>query len=187
MTFLLIAAAVMIAGADPHKRRRFRRVHGLRVARGRTRPRREKVDESRLAVTWDLLAACLIAGMPVSGALRAVADQVPGRPGAVLDDVADQLALGADARQAWATAVDCAEVAGLARAARRTARSGAGLAAVARGLAADVRERSGQVAEARAQRAAVLVTLPLGLCFLPAFLCVGVVPVVIGMTAPVFH
>ena len=37
------------------------------------------------------------------------------------------------------------------------------------------------VAEARAQRAAVLITAPLGLCFLPAFLVLGVAPVVIGL------
>lgn len=36
-------------------------------------------------------------------------------------------------------------------------------------------------AVARAQRAAVLITAPVGLCFLPAFLSVGVAPVVIGL------
>ena len=36
-------------------------------------------------------------------------------------------------------------------------------------------------AQARAQRAAVLITGPLGLCFLPAFLVLGIAPVVIGL------
>ena len=31
------------------------------------------------------------------------------------------------------------------------------------------------------QRAAVLITAPLGLCFLPAFLVLGIAPVVIGL------
>jgi threonine dehydrogenase-like Zn-dependent dehydrogenase len=55
------------------------------------------------------------------------------------------------------------------------------LAAVAEGLAAAVRSGADDLAEAKAQRAAVAVTGPLGLCFLPAFLCIGVVPVVIGL------
>ena len=38
-------------------------------------------------------------------------------------------------------------------------------------------------AEARAQRTAVLITAPLGLCFLPAFLVLGIAPVVIGLAA----
>ena len=31
------------------------------------------------------------------------------------------------------------------------------------------------------ERAAVLVAGPLGLCFLPAFVCLGVLPVVVGL------
>jgi pilus assembly protein TadC len=48
-------------------------------------------------------------------------------------------------------------------------------------LAADARAERGRAATARARRAGVLITLPLGLCFLPAFLVVGVLPVVIGL------
>ena len=40
-------------------------------------------------------------------------------------------------------------------------------------------------AEARAQRAGVLIAAPLGLCFLPAFLVLGVAPVVIGLAGEV--
>jgi pilus assembly protein TadC len=32
-----------------------------------------------------------------------------------------------------------------------------------------------------ARRAAVLITAPVGLCFLPAFVAIGVLPVVIGV------
>ncbi|NED32958.1 hypothetical protein G3I64_10135, partial [Streptomyces sp. SID8499] len=48
-------------------------------------------------------------------------------------------------------------------------------------LAADVRAERSRTATARARRAAVLVTGPVGLCFLPAFVAVGVLPVVIGL------
>jgi len=42
-----------------------------------------------------------------------------------------------------------------------------------------------EAAWAAAERAGVLVTGPLGLCFLPAFLCLGVVPVVLGLAGSV--
>jgi hypothetical protein len=59
------------------------------------------------------------------------------------------------------------------------------LAGAVADLAADLRARAADEAEARAQRAAVLVAGPLALCFLPAFLCLGVVPVVLGLAGRV--
>jgi pilus assembly protein TadC len=52
-------------------------------------------------------------------------------------------------------------------------------------LAADYRAAQGRSALARARKAAVIATAPLGLCFLPAFLVVGVAPVVMGMAGAV--
>ncbi|WP_158887581.1 type II secretion system F family protein [Amycolatopsis anabasis] len=136
----------------------------------------------RLAATWDLLAACLRAGLPVPVAIRAVADGA-GEPAAsaALRSTAELLALGAGEREAWAPARDCPATAELARAAQRTTRSGTALAGVAAELAACVRDSMRDEAEARAQRAGVLIAGPLGLCFLPAFLCLGVLPVVLGL------
>lgn len=145
-------------------------------------PRRSKrVDEGAQAATWDLLAACLSSGMAVPAAIRAVAADLSEPAGQALRDTADLLALGGDPVEAWSLALECPATAGLARGARRTARSGAALAGVARALAAEVRERTGEAAEARAQRAAVVISGPLALCFLPAFLCLGVVPIVLGL------
>jgi pilus assembly protein TadC len=39
---------------------------------------------------------------------------------------------------------------------------------------------------AAAERAGVLIAGPLGLCFLPAFVCLGIVPVVAGLAGEVF-
>lgn len=140
-------------------------------------------DQLGLAAGWDLLAACLRSGMPVPTAVLAVADQLPAEIAATLRRTADLLALGADPVSAWAQALSNPATAELARGARRTARSGTALAGVAAGLAAGIRQRAGDAAEARAQRAGVLITGPLGLCFLPAFVCLGIVPVVAGLTA----
>jgi hypothetical protein len=40
---------------------------------------------------------------------------------------------------------------------------------------------------AAAQRASVLIAGPLGLCYLPAFLCLGIVPVVAGLAGDVLQ
>jgi pilus assembly protein TadC len=135
----------------------------------------------RLAGAWDLLAACLHAGLPVATATRTVAERLPGPDGGVLRRVAELLASGADAAQAWEPALANPGTAPLARAARRTARSGAAMAGAVSELAAQVRAGAADLAEERAQRAGVLITGPLGLCFLPAFFCLGVLPVVIGL------
>jgi Flp pilus assembly protein TadB len=135
-----------------------------------------------LAVTWDLLAACLRSGLPVPTAIRAVARDAPDPAArAALCSTAELLALGAGAAEAWAPAEACPATAELARAARRTARSGTALAEVGAELAERARAGLLDEAEAKAQRAAVLITGPLGLCYLPAFLCLGVVPVVLGL------
>ncbi len=138
-------------------------------------------DPLRLAAGWDLLAAGLRAGLPVPVTVRAVAAEFTGTAGSALLEVADRLLLGSDPVSAWEPALSHPDTAELARAARRTARTGSGLAAVADDVAAGKRASVGQSAQARVQRAAVWVAAPLGLCFLPAFLCLGVLPVVVGM------
>jgi Flp pilus assembly protein TadB len=136
-----------------------------------------------LAATWDLLAACLRAGLPVPTAVRAVAADLPHAARDALRTTADLLALGADPVAAWAPALDCPATTSLARGARRTARSGTALAEIASAVATSIRDAASDVAESKAQRAGVLITGPLGLCFLPAFICLGIVPVVVGLAA----
>jgi len=138
-------------------------------------------DALRLASGWDLLAACLRGGLPVPAAIDAIAPQLPGDAAKALAHTAELLALGDDPVDAWTPAMRHPLTERLARSARRSARSGAALAGVAETLAADVRAGARDLAEARAQRAAVAVTGPLGLCFLPAFCCLGVLPTVIGL------
>lgn len=134
-----------------------------------------------LAAGWDLLSAGMRAGLPVSVTVRSVAAEFSGSAASVLHEVADLLTLGADPVSAWEPALKHPDTAELARAARRTARTGSGLAAVAAELAGQSRAAVGEQSQARAQRAAVWVSAPLGLCFLPAFLCLGVLPVILGM------
>ncbi|MBV9315080.1 MAG: type II secretion system F family protein [Pseudonocardia sp.] len=152
----------------------FRRV----LARATVAP----TDPLRLAAGWDLLAACLLSGLPVPVAVRAIADHLPQEVAGQLSAVAERLALGADPGTAWEIP-ESSPMYRLARSARRSAHSGAGLAKVAATTAADARASVRDAVAARGQRATVLITGPLGLCFLPAFLVLGVAPVVIGLAA----
>ena len=148
----------------------------LRRARKPPRP-----DPMTVAATWDLLAACLRAGLPVPTAITAVADELPPTVAHALRSSADLLALGADPDRAWSPALRCPDTAALARGARRAAQSGTALADLVTDLAATVRANAADRAEATAQRTGVLITMPLGLCFLPAFVCLGIVPIIAGL------
>jgi pilus assembly protein TadC len=61
------------------------------------------------------------------------------------------------------------------------------VAAAVQGVAADARRRQQAEAHRRAARAGVLAVLPLGACFLPAFVLLGVVPAVVGLAGPLLH
>jgi pilus assembly protein TadC len=156
-------------------------VCGAVLAARRLAGRGRSAAGAELASGWELLAVCLEAGLPVAAALGVAAGPVSGPEGAELRRVAGLLELGADPAQAWRAAEPLPALAAFARAAARSAGTGAALARAARGEAARIRASLVDAAEGRAQRAAVHITGPLGLCFLPAFLVLGVAPVVIGL------
>jgi Flp pilus assembly protein TadB len=132
----------------------------------------------------DLLAVCLAAGLPVGGALAAVGGAVPAPLGPQLGAVSALHRLGAEPRLAWAQTPP--ELAALGRVLVRAGESGSAAVPALRALAADTRAAARSATEADVRRAGVWVLAPLGLCFLPAFLCLGVVPLVLGIAADVF-
>jgi pilus assembly protein TadC len=127
------------------------------------------------------LATCLESGLSVPTAVGAAARRIEGEVAEALRRIAGALELGSPADEAWAAATALPELAAFGRAARRSADTGAGLARVARAEAVRLRAGLADTAEAGAERAAVLIAAPLGLCFLPAFLALGIAPVVIGL------
>lgn len=184
MAAVLLAAA-LLSGAGPSA---VRARAGL-AAWPRRAPRRpmRRPDLLAVASSLDVLAVCLAAGMAVSTAAAATASSAPPVLARVLHRAADLLALGADPAVAWSLppelptkAVD-AQIDALLRLARRSAASGAALADGVAALAAQCRQDATHTAAATAERAGVLIAGPLGLCFLPAFVCLGVVPVVAGL------
>ncbi len=148
-------------------------------------------DPLAIASSLDVLAVCLAAGMAVPTAVAATARSAPPKLAAVLRRAADLLALGADPAVAWTLSpvvgpVD-AQIDALLRLARRSASSGAALAGGVAELADQCRHDATHAAAAAAERAGVLIAGPLGLCFLPAFVCLGIAPVVAGLAGQVLQ
>jgi hypothetical protein len=134
-----------------------------------------------VALCVDLIGAAMACGALPATALAAVAAGVPGRVGVVLAEASTALSLGGEPAAVWAEVA--AAVPPLQRAARACARaavSGAGVADELFRLAAVARADAHVQRRRRLERAGVWLVLPLGLCFLPAFVLVAVVPVVLA-------
>ncbi|MEU2451704.1 type II secretion system F family protein [Streptomyces sp. NPDC012765] len=159
---------------------------GVRRWRSRARPSvavDPKEAERQLPFAADLLAACLAAGAGPVEAAEVVGESLGGSVGERLARAGAELRLGGEPGAAWGRLAEIPGARALAECLERAARTGAPAAAPVSRLASGLREDRARSAGARAQRAAVLVTAPVGLCFLPAFLAIGVAPVVIGMAS----
>ncbi|MEU0492928.1 type II secretion system F family protein [Nocardiopsis sp. NPDC006139] len=151
-------------------------------ARGRTR-------DDRIVLTGDvpvvigLIAAGMRAGAPLVSCLAAVARAAPGRLGAELASVADRLRLGADPASAWSESAGVLPepLVAAGRDLARAADTGAPVADLLDRHVADLHRKLRSLASARVERLGVLVVMPLALCFLPSFLLVGVVPMVVDL------
>jgi pilus assembly protein TadC len=136
----------------------------------------------QLPLTADLLASCLSAGAVPSQAAEAVARSVGGPMAGLLGAAAAELRLGADPGACWARfGRRHPALALLGRCLERAGASGVAPAEAVAALATEQRAAVARAALARSRRAGVIATAPLGLCFLPAFLLIGVAPVVIGL------
>jgi Flp pilus assembly protein TadB len=151
-------------------------------AEARAARRRAVAD---LPLCADLLAAALRAGAPPDRAAASVADALGGPLGVRLERTARSLRLGAGPAEAWTHVADVPGAERLAAAAVRSSTSGGALAGALTRLGDDLRDDRSMAAEASARRAGVLIVLPLGLCFLPAFLLAGLVPVIVAVLGDV--
>ncbi|WP_245681544.1 type II secretion system F family protein [Actinomadura kijaniata] len=154
-----------------------------RLERAEQRARRARLIAD-LPIAVDLLAACLRGGTPWNAAVDAVAEAVGGPLGEELQALGVRIGLGVDPEEAWLDLARDPILAPLARTAARAADSGAAPAAALSRLARDQRRTAHAAATARARATGVRALLPLGLCFLPAFVCIGIVPAVAGLAAP---
>jgi hypothetical protein len=146
------------------------------------------IDRPATAFLLDLLAALLNSGAPVEAALECVGRAAQEHGDATLQTAAGPLyltgrllRLGTEPERAWGRLAGIDGLQPVAAAGRRCAGSGARLADALLDTAGTLRAEHQQRLIAQAQRAGVFTLLPLGCCFLPAFVCIGVLPVVIGV------
>ena len=159
-----VATAAVLRRAEPT---------AARAARERT--------AAELATVAELIGACLECGATPIDAVEVTARAIGGPwPLLLLPPVA-ALRLGADPRTCWSSLAADPETAPLARVLARAFDDGVSLVPLLRAVALDRRRDRRSRARTQAQRAGVLALGPLGACFLPAFVLVGVVPVVVSV------
>lgn len=154
---------------------------GSRSARAEIALRR-----AQLPSAIDVLVLMLRTGSTPTAALAHAATVVTGGLAADLRRLAALQLMGTSPREVWLEAASDPALISLAVAAGRSVDSGAALADSWAKVAADLRAERAVGNEVLARRAGVAVLAPLGLCFLPAFICLGVVPIVIGLASDVF-
>jgi Flp pilus assembly protein TadB len=155
------------------------------VVIGRAEPassrRRRAAAAQDLPHLVGLLADALGAGRSPVDALSLVTGALPGPATDRLAPVLPRLRLGIDPRAVWEGLAEDPALAPLGRVLSRAESTGApvgeAVTRLAESLAHDVRG----AAEDRARAVGVKAALPLGLCLLPAFVLLGIVPVVAGM------
>lgn len=146
---------------------------------GRAGPKGTNSDEDDpldAARCFDVFAAALSAGLP-TGTAWAVAAHAEKTENQLVSAL---LALGAG-EKAWDSLAKHPHYGPVARQAAQQARSGTMLAQGARTQAARLRRLAADQAQAGAEKVLVVIAAPLTLCFLPAFVLVGLIPLVMGL------
>ncbi len=142
---------------------------------------RDAGELARVPLVLDLVATVLRTGAPVERALSAASAAAGPVLRRQLEQVSGLLRLGATPSDAWAAIEADPDLRPVAVVAVRSAHSGIRLAAGWSALALELRAQALGRATERATRAGTWVMAPLGLCFLPAFVCLGIAPVVVGI------
>ncbi|NPD04799.1 type II secretion system F family protein [Nocardioides sp. zg-1308] len=138
---------------------------------------REEVERT-LPHLIELLASTLHAGAePVAGLARVCA-ALPGPAAERLRPVVEQARWGASGAEAWSAVADDPALAPLAWAMVRSQTSGASVVLAVERLSVELEREALARAEDAARKVGVSAAVPLGVCLLPAFMLLGVVPTV---------
>lgn len=155
------------------------------VAIGRAEPpeerRRREAVRRDLPHVVTLLGSALAGGAAPGAAISLVGQALPGPAADRLEPLAARLSLGADPSRVWADLARDRELGALGRTLARAHESGTPVVAAVQRLADDLADRARAEVEDRARAVGVKAALPLGLCLLPAFVLIGIVPLVAGL------
>ncbi|WP_235780864.1 type II secretion system F family protein [Sinomonas notoginsengisoli] len=150
---------------------------GLETTRGN---RGALPGQDEVPLLLELLGTMLQAGLALPRALE-IASRVAGASGEALERAAAALQLGADWDHAWPETEPGADAGQLRAALHFAASTGAPSAELLFARARQLRRTRHRELEKRAGALGVRLVIPLGVCSLPAFLCLGVVPVLLAM------
>ena len=186
----VLAAAAVTAFSDRGMARRRLRRQTLPAPDAGNGPERslERAREAGgpglgdAAMLLELIGAMLEAGAGLGRALALVAELAAPEIRGPLRPVVAALAVGADWDTAWGRSdVRTPELLAVRDALGFAARTGAPSAAILYAQAARLRRERFRTAEKQAAALGVRLVVPLGLCSLPAFICLGVVPVLLAL------
>lgn len=134
----------------------------------------------------DCLASCVAAGAPVWTGMNVVADAFGEPVAGVLRRCTSRHAMGARHDDTFSELLEEPVLAPVGRVLLRSVESGGALTTSLLACAEHMRlERAGEL-ERRARAVGVKAVAPLGLCFLPAFVLLAVVPIVGSMVQTLF-
>jgi Flp pilus assembly protein TadB len=142
--------------------------------------RRRSLLEADLPHVVDLMTAALAAGAAPTTALAAVTRVFDAPMSEELEGVCARLSLGADPTAVWSAMAGHPQLGRLGATLLRSAESGAPVAESLLRLSEDLRARQRAAVEERVRQVEVRAAVPLGVCLLPSFVLVGVVPLVAG-------
>ena len=128
-----------------------------------------------------LFAAALRSGAAPADAIDQVCRALPGPASDRLSGVAARLSLGLDPEQVWSSLADDPPLVGLGRTLARAHATGAPVVAAVERLADELSRAGRAEAEDRARAVGVQAAVPLGLCLLPAFVLIGIVPLAVAL------
>jgi len=151
---------------------------GRRLA-AKPREARESGPAISTPVIMELLAAALSVGVSVPRALAATGNAIGGSTGLNLTRAGRRLEFGATWRDAWAGAPPNFGI--LADALRPAWEEGAAATEALRAASEAARRARQDAARITAGRLGVKLVLPLGLCLLPAFVLIGLIPMMLSL------
>lgn len=155
-----------------------------RIEPGVVRARREEVRRD-LPHVVTLLAAALRSGIAPADAVDLVSRALPGAAADRLVPVAARLRLGGDPVTIWAALGADPELAPLGRTLARAQRTGAPIVGAVERLGEELARRGRAEVEDRARAIGVRAAVPLGLCLLPSFLVLGIVPLAVSLATTI--
>ncbi|WP_210727455.1 type II secretion system F family protein [Sanguibacter hominis] len=192
----LLAAVVPWRGLETGRRLPLVAAPGCSDVAG-GEPAAEQAEEVDLGVVLELLAVALRAGTSLPRAIRVTGQAVAGADGARLARAGTALELGASWDEAWHGLADTGARARPRLGRRRTADDrvvalvrdclrpawvdGAAPGPLLHAAEARLAHDDATAAQVAAERLGVRLVVPLGTCLLPAFILMGLVPVVVAL------